>query len=114
MNIGKILAHISCSDLAQSSDWYSRLFGRQHDVSPMDTLHEWHHGQNTGLQLFLNAKAAGKSTVTLVVSDLDANRQLFVDHQLEPGEIEEGDSARFVRLYDPDGNLVVIAQPKQN
>ncbi|WP_345681952.1 hypothetical protein [Novipirellula caenicola] len=80
----------------------------------MAALHEWHHGHNTGLQLFLDPAAAGKSTVTFIVSDLDSERQSLADQNLDPGEIEEGDSARLVRLHDPDGNLVVIAQARQN
>lgn len=112
MSIKKIFAHVSCSDLANSSHWYGRLFGRERDVAPMDTLHEWHHGPSTGLQLLLDADAAGKSTVTLIVSDLDAHRQALIDRQLDPAEIEHGDAVRLVRLNDPDGNLIVLAQPK--
>lgn len=111
MSLEKIFAHVSCSDLATSTHWYARLFGRERDVSPMQALHEWHHGESTGLQLFLDGDAAGQSTLTLIVSDLDEHRQALVDRQLVPGEIEHGDAVRLIRLNDPDGNLIVLAEP---
>lgn len=112
MHIKKIFAHVACADLTISGEWYSRLFGRRPDSSPMSTLHEWHHGDSTGLQLFLNADAAGKSTVTLIVADIDAERRCLLDRQLSPGQVEPGDAVRILRLTDPDDNLVVLAQPR--
>lgn len=111
MSFDKIYAHVSCTDLGKSSAWYARLFDRERDAQPMDTLHEWHHGTATGLQLFVDPDAAGKSTVTIIVSDLDAARTSLAERGLAPGTIELGDAVRIVRLHDPDGNLVVLAEP---
>lgn len=114
LSISKIYAHISCTELTKSSKWYGKLFGRESDASPMDSLQEWHHGNTTGVQLFEDPDAAGKSTVTIIVSDLDSDRQSLVERGLEPGAIETGDSVRIVCLNDPDGNLVVLAQPSSD
>jgi hypothetical protein len=70
MPIQKVFAHVSCSNLEQSKQWYATLFGRPPDAEPMQHLAEWHHGDNAGMQLFENASASGKSTLTLIVSAL--------------------------------------------
>lgn len=110
MHIDRIYAQMACGDLAASEDWYARFFGREPDATPMDGLAEWHHGA-AGLQLFRDAGSAGHTTVTLVVSDLGADRWALIERGLDPGEIERADYVRLVRLRDPDGNLVVLAEP---
>jgi hypothetical protein len=77
----------------------------------MQHLCEWHHGGSAGMQLFENASAAGKSTLTLIVSGLRDEYHRLDSRGLHPSPIESGDQVSLIRLHDPDGNLVVLAQP---
>lgn len=110
MALRKIFAHLSCSDLQKSTPWFETVFGRKPDATPMQHLAEWHHGGEAGFQLFQNPEHAGKGTLTLIVSGLDAERSRL--SPLKPGEIEHGNYVDLMRLRDPDGNLVVLAEPR--
>lgn len=111
MTIEKVFAQVSCSDLSASSGWYAALFDRAPDARPMDGLAEWHHRGAAGLQLFENPADAGHGTLTLVVSGLRDEHARLERAGLAPGAIEPATSTSLVRLRDPDGNLVVLAQP---
>jgi hypothetical protein len=110
MTLRKIFAQLSCSDLAASTTWFTTLFGRKPDSTPMDHLAEWHHGSEAGFQLFQNSANAGKGTLTLIVEDLAQDRERLAS--LSPGEIERADYVNLIRLRDPDNNLVVLAEPQ--
>jgi catechol 2,3-dioxygenase-like lactoylglutathione lyase family enzyme len=111
MAIAKIYAQLNCTDLPASMDWYRKLFGRVPDARPMDGLAEWHHLDSAGFQLFANPKDAGHGTLTLLVDGLRDEHSRLEAAGLAPGDIEPATSTSLVRLRDPDGNLVVLAQP---
>jgi len=111
MPINKIYAQLNCSNLSTSIAWYERLFGRRPDVQPMPGLAEWHHLEHAGLQVFENAADAGHGTLTLIVSQLREEHTRLIAAGLKAGPIEPATSTSLVRLRDPDGNLVVLAQP---
>lgn len=104
-----ILAQVNCSNLSESTRWFETLFRRPPDAHPMDGLVEWHHGTG-GLQLYENAANAGHSALTLIVSDVARASGGLKAAGLPVGEIQTGDRANFMRLSDPDGNLIVLAQ----
>ena len=104
-----ILGQVNCSDLNESTHWYETLFDRAPDARPMDGLVEWHHGAG-GLQLYQNATNAGHSALTLIVSDVRRASSGLRAAGLPVAEIEAGDHASFIRLNDPDKNLIVLAQ----
>lgn len=111
MSIERIFAHVSCSDLDESAHWYEQLFARPADASPMDHLREWHEGDQAGLQLFEDSYKAGQSTLTLIVTDAREDFLRLKEAGLNPGEVERGGGGHLVKLADPDGNLVVLAEP---
>lgn len=111
MPVERIFAHLSCSDLARAVAWYERLFGRAPDARPMDGLVEWHHRDHAGLQLFEDAASAGHGTMTLIVADIAGEHARLRDGGLATRDVEAGDTVSLVRLSDPDGNLVVLAEP---
>ncbi len=113
MAINKIYAHLNCSDLAASIEWYRRLFGRQPDARPMDGLAEWQHRDSGGFQLFENPAEAGHGTLTLFVDGLRAEHSRLAETGFHPGDIEAATSTILVRLRDLDGNLVVLAEPTE-
>jgi hypothetical protein len=112
MTLKAIYAHVSCSDLARSTTWFTSIFEREPDAKPMNGLAEWHHGETAGLQLFENTANSGKSTLTLIVADIRGEHARLAKAGLRPGEIETADYTTIFRLRDPDNNLVVLAQPK--
>lgn len=111
MTIVSIYAQLSCSDIEQSKAWYRILFDREPDANPMDGLLEWHHEKGAGFQLFANLKDAGHGSMTIIVSGLIAERQRLLNAGHQPSEIGSGDVASICQLSDPDGNLVVLAEP---
>ena len=77
----------------------------------MAGLAEWHHGKQAGFQLFESTAHAGHGTLTLIVGAVRAEHERVASIGLDPGEVETADYTTIVRLKDPDGNLVVLAQP---
>lgn len=112
MALQKIFAQLNCTDIDASADWYRTLFGRASDVEPMDGLMEWHHGKDAGFQLVCRPEGAGEGSMTLIVSDLAQEHARLAEAGLETGEIVAGEFASFVQMNDPDGNTVVLAEPK--
>jgi len=51
--------------------------------------------------------------LTLIVSDLSAERARLHQAGLAPGQITRADTVNIVRLSDPDDNLVVLAEPRE-
>lgn len=111
MTIARLFGQVACADLDRSIDWFTTLFDRAPDRRPMDGLAEWDVGDGGGLQLFRQAENAGHSTLTLIVDDLRAQASRLDGAGLNPGPVEPASAASLVRLSDPDGNLVVLAEP---
>ena len=110
-SILQIYGQLNCTDLSVSQAWFGKLFVRAPDAWPMAGLVEWHHRGAAGLQLFQNSEHAGRGTLTLIVSNLRAERERLNLVGLAPGPIEPATSASLLRMNDPDGNLIVLAQP---
>jgi catechol 2,3-dioxygenase-like lactoylglutathione lyase family enzyme len=113
MGIETIFAHVSCSDLEESTQWYEKLFGKPPIRRPMPGLAEWQFTDSAEVQLYEEKKHAGASTLTLGVLPLEPERERLEKAGLRPGPIEEADDFFIVRLRDPDDNLVVLASAKR-
>lgn len=114
MAFKKMYAQLNCADLSVSQGWYEKFFGRSPDASPMIGLAEWHDAASAGLQLFENSEDAGHGTLTIIVDGLDAEYARLSEAGLNPNDIEPATSTSLVRLNDPDGNLIVLAQPSNS
>lgn len=110
MAITSIFANISCADLARSTSWYATLFGREPDQTPMAGLAEWYVGP-AGFQLYQDPGKAGRGTVTIIVEDVRQEHQRLSAEGFEPGAVQAADYTTITQMRDPDGNLVVLAQP---
>jgi len=75
----------------------------------MDGLVEWHFGPSCGVQVWLEPERAGRSSMVLDASDLDALAARLATDGVTQGDIEQVTSSRILRLADPDGNRIVIA-----
>lgn len=106
--ITRVLAQCTVTDLDRAQRWYDLLFGRAPDATPMPGLLEYHLGDGCGVQVFREPDRAGRSTVVLTETDLDAAaarlREVGLTDQ-DAGAISVG---RALQLSDPDGNRVVL------
>ena len=114
MAIQTIFAHISCSDIAASEAWYAKLFGKPAGRRPMAGLVEWQFTDSAEVQLFEDAKNAGRGTLTLGVLPLGEERRRLAEAGLNPGPIEEAEDFYILRMRDPDGNLIVLASAQKD
>jgi hypothetical protein len=112
MSIQTIFAQVSCADLKISLPWFEKLFGKPPICRPMPGLAEWQFNESAEVQLYEDKKHAGHSTLTLGMLPLEPERQRLVEAGLDPGPIEEADDF-FMRLRDPDQNLIVFASAKR-
>lgn len=92
MDFEALIAQLPTSDPCRRSMWFDTLLQRVPDAVPMQV-------------------AQDDDALTLVVSNLRANRTQLALAGLEPGDIEPGDFASTLQIRDPDGNLVVLTQP---
>ena len=108
MTIQRVLAQSTVSDLATAERWYSALFQRQPDARPMPGLLEWHLGDTFGVQVWSEPDRAGRSSMVLDESDLDALAVRLTEAGLDHPGAQEATSSRVLLLEDPDGNRVVF------
>lgn len=111
MPLQKIFAQLNCTDMERSTVWFTRLFGRSPDENPMAGLNEWHHADNAGFQLVENENDAGHGCMTLIVGDIVSELERLHDVGIETDETSTGDFATIAQMRDPDGNIIVLAEP---
>jgi hypothetical protein len=109
MTIQRVLAQSTVSDLATAERWYSALFLRQPDARPMPGLLEWHLGDTFGVQVWSEPDRAGRSSMVLDESDLDALAARLTKAGLDHPGVQQATSSRVLLLEDADGNRVVFA-----
>jgi predicted enzyme related to lactoylglutathione lyase len=111
MTIAKVYAAVCTADLVAAEAWYTRLFGRAPDLSPMPEVHEWHHDRVAGLQVLADTSQAGHSKLTLIVDDIERTRTALSAQGLTLGTSSGGDFATVAQIVDRDGNIIKFAQP---
>jgi hypothetical protein len=114
MPIQTIFAHVSCSDIEASTQWYEKLFGKAPIRKPMPGLVEWQFSDSAEVQLFEDGKHAGTSTLTLGVLPLEPERKRLEEAGLDPGPIERTKDFYIMRMRDPDENLIVFASAQRD
>lgn len=112
MNVSTVMAQLIVTDLVQAEHFYTAVFGRGPDASPMDGLREWHFADAGSIQVYEEPERAGCSGATFHVDDLDATVAALdwagVAHQ----PMVDATSVRLVQLSDPDHNRIVITCDK--
>lgn len=109
--ITRLLAQSTVSDLEAAQEWYTRLFGSGPDANPMPGLLEWHLSETFGLQVYAEPDRAGRSSVVLSETDLDAAAARLAEVGIAHDGVEQVTSSRALQLLDPDGNRVVFTGP---
>jgi predicted enzyme related to lactoylglutathione lyase len=97
-------------DLAAALDWYARLFGRAADDRPIPNLAQWYL-DGFGFQVMREPKRAGRGMATLVVADIEAERERLAAVGITFEETQRGDFGAIAQLDDPEGNRIILAEP---
>lgn len=109
MKIDHVLAVVAVSDLDIARDWYVRLFGREPDNHPMESLIEWQLAGHGWVQVTADPDHAGRSLLNLAVDDLAAAREEAVGRGIDAAEIQPvSNGVELCALSDPDGNLITL------
>lgn len=111
MKTSTVLSSIFVEDLGGSVDWYTKFLGRPHDRAPQESCREWEIVKNSYLQVVVNPKGPSSSSVALIVTDLDEERQALRERGIETDEVRE--YAGFVKtaaFNDPEGNVITLVQ----
>jgi len=114
MIVTTVMAQLIVSDLDVAAEFYSTLFDRGPDATPMDKLLEWHFEGSGAIQVYEEPERAGKSGVTINVSDLDAEVAALDWSGIDHDPIMDATFVRIVQLQDPDHNRIVLAGPKSS
>lgn len=107
--INRVLAQSTVTDLDVAEDWYARLFERAPDARPMPGLLEWHLGDTFGVQVWSEPERAGRSSMVLDETDLDAAVDRLTKAGIAHDGAQQATSSRVLVLEDPDGNRIVLA-----
>lgn len=111
MNLQKIYTFLLTEDLAAAEGWYMKLFGREPDTRPMETLVQWELFDQGGVGLSTDDEIAGRGAMFLIVDDVAAERRRLEGLGIVLGDDIEGDYSTLAQLRDPDGNLITLATP---
>ena len=107
MALKNALAFIAVRDIEAATRWYKMLLGREPDTQPMKGLAEWQFEAGGWLQVHENKQLAGRSSVTLVETDVDVRIK-----QLERAGIEPKSAMRGEQVSVVIGKQIVFAQGK--
>jgi hypothetical protein len=108
MTFTRVLAQANVSELERAVSWYATLFDRQPDARPMDGLVEWRLGDTMGVQVWTDRERAGRSSLVLDATDLDALADRLDRAGLSHPGVQSVTASRILQLEDPDGNTVVV------
>lgn len=116
MTVTHVFAGMRVGDYPSARAWYERLLGRAPAMLPTDVEAVWQLTDGGWLYIVAagGGDAAGGAVVTLLVDDLEAcvaeisARGIGCDHREQVG----GGTGRKATFVDPDGNIVVFAQPR--
>jgi hypothetical protein len=107
-----VLAFSAVRDIDDAVRWYGMLLGREPDIRPMEGLAEWKFEAGGWLQVNENRPLAGRSSITLVETDMTERMDMLTKAGIKPKSFINGDAVSIVIISDPDGNQIVFAQGK--
>ena len=113
MSIRNALASVPVRDLHAALPWYEKLFGRPADSTPMPEVAEWKFDGGGWLQVYQLRERAGHGSVTLAVSDLEAQIADLRTSGIDAGAPMNSPKAKVVMIKDPDGNSIAFAEPRR-
>jgi predicted enzyme related to lactoylglutathione lyase len=107
VTMGVLFAGVPVADIDAAIDWYEQLFGRAADIVPKHNEVMWCVAGNGWLYLIDDPERAGRTEVTISVSDLDQFVADLASRGIGAGPIEAvGDAGRKANVVDPNGNVI--------
>jgi predicted enzyme related to lactoylglutathione lyase len=104
-----VLAVAPVSDISVSREWYEKLFGRDPDNTPMDSLIEWQVTDHGWLQVSDGLSPAGSAAVNLAVDDLAGHLAEVAGRGISHGPIVPvNKGVELCMIKDPDGNTITF------
>ena len=112
--ITHLIAGVPVSGLGAAIDWYTRLFGRPPDLRAGEEI-LWDIDEHATLFIEPDAARAGAGRVTLIVAGLDALLERLASEGIGHEPIETySNGVRHVKVPDPDGNAIALAELPQS
>jgi len=105
-----LFAGVPVTDIAPARAWYERLFGRPPELVPHEREVAWQLAEAGWIYVVEDPGRAGKSLLTLIVEDLDAEVASVAERGLAADARPEG-PPRKAEFVDPDGNKMTFGQP---
>jgi predicted enzyme related to lactoylglutathione lyase len=102
-----LFASVPVTDLQAASVWYGEIFGRPADIAPNENEVMWCVAGNGWLYVIEDPERAGRTVVTISVSDLDQFVADLAGRGISAGPIDAvGEAGRKASLMDADGNVI--------
>lgn len=110
MSIENAIASLAVRDMAAANDWYSALFARGADSTPMNQGAEWKFPRGGWLQVYELPERAGKGSVTMAVTDLADIAARIDSLAITAVRETSSEQVRTLTIADPDGNQITFAE----
>ncbi len=102
-----LFASVPVADLHVALGWYEQLFGRAADIVPNEREVMWCVAGTGWLYVIEDPERAGRTVVTISVSDLDQLVADLASRGIGTGSIEAvGEAGRKSNVTDADGNVI--------
>ncbi len=102
-----LFASVPVANLSAAKGWYEQLFGRAADIVPNENEVMWRVAGNGWLYVIQDPERAGRTLVTVSVSDLEQFVADLGSRGISAGPIEAvGSSGRKANVTDADGNVI--------
>ncbi len=106
-----LFASLPVADLHAALPWYQRFFGRPADIVPNEHEVMWQAAGNGWIYVIEDPARAGKTVITVSVSDLDQFVSGLAERGIGAGPTEAvGDAGRKANVRDPDGNVISLIE----
>jgi len=106
-----LFAGLGVSDYDAGLAWYTRLFGREPDVTVSETEAMWQLVGSGWVYVIRDGERAGRGLLTLLVDDLDASVANLAERGIVAGAIEtEPGLYRKAVVNDADGNTISLGE----
>ena len=102
-----LFACVPVARLGAAMGWYEQLFGRPADIVPNENEVMWCVAGNGWLYVIEDPERAGRTVVTISVSDLDQFVTDLASRGISAGPIEAvGAAGRKANVVDAAGNVI--------
>ncbi|MGC1419446.1 MAG: hypothetical protein WA786_04925 [Acidimicrobiales bacterium] len=102
-----LFASVPVANLSGAKGWYEQLFGRVADIVPNENEVMWCVAGNGWLYVIQDPERAGRTVVTVSVSDLEQFVTDLASRGISAGPIQAvGGEGRKANVMDADGNVI--------